>query len=85
VADTRRRAWPGDTICDGETPIGEVTSAAFAPSLNVSIGMGYVPPALAAHGTPLTVRTRRGDLVVTVTHKPPYTHGTCRIKELGLR
>jgi aminomethyltransferase len=83
AAETRRRAWAGDAICDGQTPVGQVTSAAFAPSLNVSIGMGYVPPALAAPGTPLTVRTRRGDLAVTVIPKPPYTHGTCRTKELG--
>jgi len=81
---SRRRPWGGDAICHGDQPVGSVTSAAFAPSLNEAIGMGSAPPALALPGARLTVRTRRGDLPVTVCSRPLYSHGTCRTKELGL-
>ncbi|MFT4089855.1 MAG: glycine cleavage system aminomethyltransferase GcvT [Asticcacaulis sp.] len=42
---------------DGEA-IGIVTSGVPSPSLGVSIGMGYVPPAFAATGTALQVEVR---------------------------
>ena len=61
-------AFLGD---DGE-PVGVVTSGSHSPSLERGIGMGYVPTALAAPGTELTVdvrgRPRRGRVV----KKPIY-------------
>jgi aminomethyltransferase len=51
---------------------GEVTSGSLSPMLEVGIGLGYVPAALGAPGTALTVdvrgRPRRGE----VTTKPIY-------------
>ncbi len=59
----------------GET-VGVVTSGTFAPSLGHGIGLGYMPPHLAAPGTVLQAGPR--DLDVTVTEMPFYTEGTCR-------
>jgi aminomethyltransferase len=52
-------ARPGAPIADeaGET-IGVVTSGGFSPTLGAPIAMGYVAPAHAAVGTPLTVTVR---------------------------
>ncbi len=38
--------------------VGRVTSGGFSPTLEAPIAMGYVPPALAAAGTPLNVVVR---------------------------
>ena len=40
------------------TIVGVVTSGGFSPSLGAPIAMGYVPPALAAPGTRLSVMVR---------------------------
>jgi aminomethyltransferase len=77
-SDSRRRANPDNAIlCEGR-PAGTVTSAAFSPSLKVSVGMGYVDAPLAVPGQELTVDTGRVELPVVVSEKPLYTHGTCR-------
>ena len=76
--DTRRRAAEGDAIVAGGQVVGVVTSAAFSPSLQVSIAMGYVAPDAAMSGTELILRTARAELPATVCDKPLYTHGTCR-------
>ena len=78
VAASRQRAWRGNELCKDGRKLGVVTSAAFSPSLNVSIGMGYVPIELADVGTKLAVKTRRGELAVTIADKPLHRHGTCR-------
>jgi aminomethyltransferase len=38
--------------------VGTVTSGSFGPSVERSIGMGYIPAALAAVGTALDVEIR---------------------------
>lgn len=40
------------------TVVGKVTSGGFSPSLSTAIAMGFVPPALALVGTPLSVIVR---------------------------
>jgi aminomethyltransferase len=80
-AASRRRASSGDAIRHGGRAVGTVTSGAFAPSLDVSIGMGYVEAPLAAAGTVLVVKTERAELPVTVCPKPLYDKGTCRAKD----
>ena len=82
AAASRQRAWSGNEIWHAGRPVGRVTTAAFSPSLDVSIGMGYVPTALATPGAGLTVKTPRRDLAVTVAQAPLYKNGTCRTKEL---
>jgi aminomethyltransferase len=76
---SRRRASTSDRIFrDGEA-VGVVTSGAFAPSLDVAIGMGYVRSDLAEPGTELVVDTGRVELAATICRKPPYDGGTARI------
>lgn len=50
-----RHGYP--LVADGEA-VGVVTSGSFSPSLERDIGMGYVPAALAAPGTPIGIEIR---------------------------
>lgn len=56
---------------DGEA-VGVVTSGTFSPTLNVSIGMGFVPAALAAEGTELDADVRGRTLPVEIVPRPFY-------------
>jgi aminomethyltransferase len=80
AAQSRQRAWHGNELWRDDEPVGVVTSAAFAPTLGISIGLGYVRPALAATGTDLVAKTPRGGLPVTVAEKPLYKNGTARTR-----
>lgn len=51
---------------------GEVTSGSHSPMLDVGIGMGYVPAALATPGTELTVDVRGKPRRARVVRKPFY-------------
>jgi aminomethyltransferase len=53
-------------------PIGAVTSGTQSPSLGIGVGLGYVPPAFAAPGTPLQVEVRGKTLPAVVVPKPIY-------------
>jgi aminomethyltransferase len=58
-----------EIVRDGEV-VGRVTSGAPSPTLGKSIGLGYVPPALAAPGTRLTVRVRTREIEARVVETP---------------
>jgi aminomethyltransferase len=51
---------------------GEVTSGSFSPTLEVGIGLGYVPAALAEPGAQLTVDVRGRTARAEVVEKPIY-------------
>jgi aminomethyltransferase len=51
---------------------GEVTSGTHSPSLDVGIGMGYVPAARMAVGTELEIDVRGKDRRARVVEKPIY-------------
>jgi glycine cleavage system T protein (aminomethyltransferase) len=51
---------------------GEVTSGSHSPMLEVGIGMGYVPSALAQPGTELTIDVRGRPRRARVVKKPIY-------------
>jgi aminomethyltransferase len=51
---------------------GEVTSGTHSPSLDVGIGLGYVPPAHAAPGTELEIDVRGKPRRARVVAKPIY-------------
>jgi aminomethyltransferase len=51
---------------------GEVTSGSLSPMLDVGIGLGYVPAAMASPGTPLTVDVRGRRRAAEVARKPIY-------------
>jgi aminomethyltransferase len=60
-----------DIFRSGER-VGTITSGGYSPTLGVSIGMGFVPPELAAEGTELTVDVRGRELPVRVVPRPFY-------------
>lgn len=80
VCETRRRPAPDSSISHNDEVVGLVTSGAFSPSLDVSIGMGFVAVECAAAGTQLTIDTGRALIQATVQAKPLYKNGTCRKK-----
>ena len=53
-------------------PEGEVTSGTMSPSLEVGIGMGYVPADLAAEGTEIEIVVRGRPVAARVAAKPLY-------------
>lgn len=65
----------GFKIVSGAQPernvIGEVTSGNFSPILQKGIGLGYVPPAMAAVGTRILIEIR-SRIVPAVVVKPPF-------------
>ena len=60
-----------DIFRQGER-VGTITSGGYSPTLATSIGMGFVPPELAAEGTELTVDVRGKPLPVRVVPRPFY-------------
>lgn len=61
------------TTPDG-TPIGELTSGGFAPSLGAPIALGYVSLAHAQTGTPISIIVRDKPLAATVVKLPFVPH-----------
>jgi len=50
--------------------IGEVVSGTLSPSLNIGIGLGYVPTRFATIGTPVEVEVRGRRFAASVVQKP---------------
>jgi aminomethyltransferase len=59
-------ARQGNAVAGG----GEVTSGTMSPSLEIGIGMAYVPAAMAAEGTKLEIDVRGRARTATVAKKP---------------
>jgi len=59
-------------VQDGR-PVGVVTSGTRSPSLGTSIGLAYVPPALAAEGSTFAVDIRGRPVAAKVVKTPFYT------------
>jgi aminomethyltransferase len=68
VMEERAVPRQGMPILEG----GEVTSGTHSPMLDVGIGMGYVPAALAEPGTELTIDVRGRRRRARVVKKPIY-------------
>ncbi len=64
----------GHAVVQDGRPVGIVTSGTRSPSLRTSIGLAYLPPALAAEGTSFTVDIRGRPVPATVVKTPFYTH-----------
>jgi aminomethyltransferase len=58
-------------VSDGGT-VGTVTSGTWSPSFEKALGLAYVPPDLAAPGTPLTLDVRGRQLAARVVETPFY-------------
>jgi aminomethyltransferase len=63
---------PHYAIFSGGQMVGEVVSGTQSPSLNVGIGLGYVPPALAKAETPIQIEIRGKLFAAVVVPKPIY-------------
>jgi aminomethyltransferase len=72
VGEGRRAARHGYPVLDGDQQVGTVTSGALSPTLGHPIAMAYVPPALTAPGTKLTVDIRGKAMPVSVVKLPFY-------------
>jgi aminomethyltransferase len=60
-------------ILIGTIPIGEVASGAFSPTLDMNIGLGYVPNRFAVPGTALKLEVRGKPLDALVVPLPFYS------------
>jgi tRNA-modifying protein YgfZ len=60
----------GDVIAAGDRVIGRVTSAAWSPTLERSIALGYVQRDFIEAGTRVEVRAANGSLAATVSSLP---------------
>ena len=63
---------PHYKIFSGEKEIGVVTSGTQSPSLNLGIGMGFVPPALAQPETKIEIEIRGRRFAAVVVPKPIF-------------
>jgi len=64
-----------DVFADVEA-VGKVSSGTFSPTLSVGIGMGYVPPSLAAVGETVSVGIRDRRVRAEVVRLPFYQRRT---------
>ena len=72
TVEGRGIARQGHGVLSGGEAVGEVTSGTWSPTLERAIGMAYVPPALAAPGTPLELDVRGRKLPAAVVGLPFY-------------
>jgi aminomethyltransferase len=63
---------PHYAIFAGGEKVGEVVSGTQSPSLNVGIGIGYVPPQFAAPGTAIEIEIRGRRFAAEIVKKPIY-------------
>jgi aminomethyltransferase len=63
----------GYPVLQGGNRVGEVTSGTRSPTLGSSIGLAYVPPALAAEGSTFTVEIRGRPTAARAVKTPFYT------------
>jgi aminomethyltransferase len=68
-------ARPGYKIAKGGQEVGKVTSGGFSPTLDVSIGFGYVPIELAAIGTDIEIIIRSKPVAAQVVSRQFYKRG----------
>lgn len=70
--DGKRAAREGSPIVSDGSPIGSVTSGSYAPWVDKSIAMGYVPVANSAVGSKLGIDLRGTVVPATVVPLPFY-------------
>lgn len=59
-------------LSEGGESVGAVTSGTWSPTFEKALGLAYVPPELAAPGTPVTVDVRGKGLPAVVVETPFY-------------
>ena len=79
LVEGRQPVREGAAVLDSEgSEVGKVTSGGFAPSVGAPIAMAYVPLALAAPGTTVTLAQRGKLHQATVTPMPFVPHNYVR-------
>jgi aminomethyltransferase len=63
----------GHAVLQDGKPVGTVTSGTKSPSLGTSVGLAYVPPALAAEGSTFAVDIRGRAVAARVVKTPFYS------------
>ncbi len=63
----------GYRVLQDGSPVGTVTSGTLSPSLEIPIGLAFVPPALAAEGSTFAVEIRGRAAAAKVVKTPFYT------------
>ncbi len=61
-----------EIVNDDEQVVGKVTSGTMSPSLNIGIGLGYVPSELSKPGTSIGIQIRKNVVPATVVKLPFY-------------
>ena len=69
----RKMARKGHLITYNSHPIGSVTSGTYSPTLDTSIGMGYVPRSYASPGFHFQIDIRGHSVEAEVTEIPFYS------------
>lgn len=62
----------GSVVVVGGRPAGQVTSSRRSPKLGTTIGMAWVPVALATDGASITISDEAKTIAATITTKPFY-------------
>jgi aminomethyltransferase len=65
-------ARQGHTVVSEGGPVGVVTSGTWSPTFEKALGLAYVPPEMAAPGTPLAIDVRGKSLPAVVVETPFY-------------
>jgi aminomethyltransferase len=66
-----------DVLHDGQR-VGEVTSGVLSPTLQVGVGLAYLPSALAKAGTAIKIDIRDRPTPAEIVRPPFYTDGSIR-------
>jgi dimethylglycine dehydrogenase len=64
--------WGREALYQGDSRVGRLTSGGYSAHFGKSIGMGYVPAALATPGTRLQVKMQNALWDAVVTEDSPY-------------
>ncbi len=68
----------GYPIVEDGRQVGFVTSGGFCPSLEKGMGMAYVPVAMKAEGTELSIDARGRTILARVVERPFYKDGSVK-------
>jgi aminomethyltransferase len=68
-------ARPGYKIVESGQEVGRVTSGGYSPTLDVSIGFGYVPIELATIGTDIEIMIRSKPVAAKIVSRQFYKRG----------
>jgi sarcosine oxidase subunit alpha len=81
VLDTAAPIAEGSVVVEQGKPLGRVTSARVSPYLGRSVGMAWVPMALAQEGAQIEIRSDGQMLIAKVVDRPFYDPEGKKLRE----